>query len=74
MILGAIKGGMLYSRRNVERSIDFMYWTAFLIIAIFIITPIYLLYQYSQTGLGVFLAIAIGILIFLPGFIKNVKR
>jgi len=51
-----------------------MYWTAILIIAIFIITPGYLIYQYSQTRLGVFLAIAIGILIFLPGLINNVKR
>ena len=51
-----------------------MYWAAFLIIAIFIITPGYLIYQYSQTGLAVFLAIAIGILIFLPGFIKNAMK
>jgi len=51
-----------------------MYWTAFLIIGIFIITPGYLIYQYSQTGLAVFLAIAIGILIFLPGFINHTRK
>lgn len=51
-----------------------MYWTVFLIIGIFIITPAYLIYHYVETSQGVFLALAIGILVFIPGFIKNIKK
>jgi len=39
-----------------------------------VIVSTYFIYQYVETGHGVFLALAIGILVFLPGFIKNVKR
>ena len=51
-----------------------MYWTAFIIIGIFIVTPAVLLYHYSITGLGTYLLLAFGILIFLPRFINHIKK
>jgi hypothetical protein len=53
---------------------EIMYWTAFIIIGIFVITPGYLIYRYFQDGHGVFMALAIGILIFIPGFLKHIRK